>query len=132
MERQAEAVEQQMALVGDAGNSLERILRASVQSAELIAEISLAANQQVRGATSLSDAMLSISEVARQAQVSSEQTQHGTAALIEIASALNAQIGLFQVETNGNGVAHDTPGAQLVSLGEAEADATGNGHAETI
>jgi methyl-accepting chemotaxis protein len=132
MERQAEAVEQQMALVGEAGNSLERILRASVQSAELIAEISLAANQQVRGATSLSDAMLSISEVARQAQVSSEQTQHSTAALIEIASELNAQIGLFRVEANGNGAAGEAPAAQLVALDEGEGEATGNGHAERL
>jgi methyl-accepting chemotaxis protein len=103
MERQAEHVEQQTTLVSEAGGALERILRSSVQSAELIAEISLAANQQVRGATSLSDAMLSISDVARQAQVSSEQTQHCTAALIGVASELNAQIGLFRVEINGNG-----------------------------
>ncbi|MBI1815576.1 MAG: HAMP domain-containing protein [Deltaproteobacteria bacterium] len=133
MERQAEHVEQQLGLVSEAGNALDRILRASVQSAELIAEISLAANQQVRGATSLSDAMLSISDVARQAQVSSEQTQHSTASLIEVSSELNAQIGLFRVETIGNGNGHAEPGAptaQVVAL--EDPDATGNGHATTI
>jgi len=132
MERQAEHVEQQTSLVSEAGGALERILRASVQSAELIAEISLAANQQVRGATSLSEAMLSISDVARQAQVSSEQTKHSTAALIGVASELNSQIGLFRVEANGNGhgnghVQAAAPAAEVVTLDE-QPEAVGNGH----
>ncbi len=125
MERQAEHVEQQTSLVSEAGGTLDRILRASVQSAELIAEISLAANQQVRGATSLSEAMLSISDVARQAQVSSEQTKHSTAALIGIASELNSQIGLFRVEANGNGHGNgngkiDMPAAEVIALEEQD------------
>ncbi len=125
MERQSEHVEQQNMLVVDTGNALERILRASVQSAELIAEISLAANQQVRGATSLSEAMLSISDVARQAQVSSEQTKQITGALMEVSSELNTQIGLFRVEANGNGRAASEPMAHLVEL--AESAPSGNG-----
>jgi methyl-accepting chemotaxis protein len=129
MERQSEHVEQQTSMVVDAGSALERILRASVQSAELIAEISLAANQQVRGATSLSEAMLSISDVARQAQVSSEQTQHSTAALIAVANELNAQIGLFRVEQNGNGhAAAETP--RVIPL--EDADTGGNGRTSAI
>ncbi|HUI27700.1 MAG TPA: methyl-accepting chemotaxis protein [Candidatus Kryptonia bacterium] len=136
MERQAEHVEQQTALVSEAGGALDRILRASVQSAELIAEISLAANQQVRGATSLSEAMLSISDVARQAQVSSEQTKHSTAALIGVASELNSQIGLFRVEGNGNGhgnghVQPPEPPAELVTLDE-QPEAAGNGHTTAV
>ncbi|HVN86028.1 MAG TPA: methyl-accepting chemotaxis protein [Candidatus Binatia bacterium] len=133
MERQAEHVEQQTALVSEAGGALDRIQRASVQSAELIAEISLAANQQVRGATSLSEAMLSISDVARQAQVSSEQTKHSTAALMGIASELNTQIGLFRIEANGNGHGNgqakppDAPAPELITLDE-QPQLTGNGH----
>ncbi|MBI4516127.1 MAG: methyl-accepting chemotaxis protein [Deltaproteobacteria bacterium] len=126
MERQSEHVEQQTGMVTEAGNALERILRASVQSAELIAEISLAANQQVRGATSLSEAMLSISDVARQAQVSSEQTQHSTAALIQVSSELNQQIGLFRVEAVGNGKA-EASAAQLIPLEQEPAQRPGNG-----
>jgi len=109
MERQAEHVEQQTTFVSEAGGTLERIERASVQSAELIAEISMAASQQARGAASLSEAMLSISEVARQAQASSEQTQHSTHSLMEVASELNTQVGLFRVSENGNGRAVAPP-----------------------
>jgi len=111
MERQAEHVEQQTTFVSEAGGTLERIERASVQSAELIAEISLAASQQARGAASLAEAMLSISDVARQAQASSEQTQHSTHSLMEVASELNKQVGLFRVSENGNGRA--APPAQM-------------------
>jgi methyl-accepting chemotaxis protein len=127
MERQSEHVEQQTALVSDAGNALERILRASVQSAELIAEISLAAGQQVRGATSLSEAMLSISDIARQAQLSSEQTQHSTSSLMNVAAELNTQIGLFRVSDNGNG--RPTTAAPLVELEQRES--MGNGSPTT-
>jgi methyl-accepting chemotaxis protein len=109
MERQAEHVEQQTTFVSEAGSTLERIERASVQSAELIAEISLAASQQARGAASLAEAMLSISDVARQAQASSEQTQHSTHSLMEVASELNKQVGLFRVSENGNGRAAPPP-----------------------
>ena len=109
MERQAEHVEQQTTFVSEAGGTLERIEHASVQSAELIAEISMAASQQARGAASLSEAMLSISEVARQAQASSEQTQHSTHSLMEVASELNTQVGLFRVSENGNGRAVAPP-----------------------
>jgi methyl-accepting chemotaxis protein len=129
MERQAEHVEQQTVLVTEAGSTLERIERASVQSAELIAEISMAASQQVRGATSLSEAMLSISEVARQAQVSSEQTQHSTSALLQVASDLNGQVGLFRVTDNGNGRAAPPP-AQ--GLQPKEQTITGNGQGAAV
>lgn len=97
MERQAESVEQQTSWVAEAGNALERILRVSAQSAELVSEISLAANQQVRGATSLSEAMLSVNEVARQTQISAEQTQRSADVLMAVAGELNERIGVFHV-----------------------------------
>lgn len=97
MERQAEQVEQQTQWVTEAGGALDRILRVSTQSAELVSEISLAANQQVRGATSLSEAMLSVSEVTRQTQVSAEETQRSADSLLAISSELNRAIGVFRV-----------------------------------
>lgn len=97
MERQAEQVEQQTHWVTDAGGSLDRILRVSTQSAELVSEISLAANQQVRGATSLSEAMLSVSEVTRQTQVSAEETQRSADSLLGVAGELNERVGVFRV-----------------------------------
>jgi methyl-accepting chemotaxis protein len=97
MERQSEQVEQQTQWVGEAGGALERILRVSAQSAELVSEISLAANQQVRGATSLSEAMLSVNEVARQTQISAEQTQRSADALMKVAAELNQNIGVFKI-----------------------------------
>lgn len=101
MERQAEQVEQQTQWVAEAGGALDRILRVSTQSAELVSEISLAANQQVRGATSLSEAMLSVSEVTRQTQVSAEQTQRSADALLVVAGELNETVGVFQVPGMG-------------------------------
>jgi methyl-accepting chemotaxis protein len=124
MERQAEHVEQQTTFVSEAGSTLERIEHASVQSAELIAEISLAASQQARGAASLSEAMLSISEVARQAQASSEQTQHSTHSLMQVASELNTQVGLFRVGENGNGRGA-VPPAQVLQPQEHATAGTG-------
>ncbi len=110
MERQAEYVEEQTISVFDAGNSLERILEASGQSASLITEISNASEQQAKSANQLAQAMTSVSEVAQQAQAASEQTRQGSAELIEVAVELDAQIGLFRVEgqplpepTQGNG-----------------------------
>jgi len=116
MERQAEQVEQQTQWVTEAGGSLDRILRVSTQSAELVSEISLAANQQVRGATSLSEAMLSVSEVTRQTQVSAEQTQRSSDSLLAVSSQLNEAIGVFRVasfddlEGEGSGTVPATEG----------------------
>lgn len=126
MERQAEQVEQQTQWVTEAGGALDRILRVSTQSAELVSEISLAANQQVRGATSLSEAMLSVSEVTRQTQVSAEQTQRSSDSLLSVASELNDKIGVFHVPgaegPGGNG--------QLVELTDAGVPGVPRGSAE--
>ncbi len=97
IERQAQYVEEQTKLVFDAGGSLEEILQASAQSAELIGEISQATNEQAATARQVSEAMQSISEVARQAQLASERTQQNSASLFEVAKQLNEQIGLFRV-----------------------------------
>jgi methyl-accepting chemotaxis protein len=120
MERQAEQVEQQTQWVTDAGGALERILRVSTQSAELVSEISLAANQQVRGATSLSEAMLSVSEVTRQTQVSAEQTQRSADSLLGISGELNEAIGVFRVPGLGSVEAGDVQILGGEALGEAE------------
>jgi len=91
-------VEEQTMLVFDAGDKLENVLDTSTQSARLIGEISSATNEQAASARNVSEAMIRISEVARQAQESSKLTQTSSAGLFEIAQELNEQIGLFRVE----------------------------------
>ncbi len=98
IERQAQYVEEQTMLVFDAGDKLENVLDTSTQSARLIGEISSATNEQAASARNVSEAMIRISEVARQAQESSKLTQTSSAGLFEIAQELNEQIGLFRVE----------------------------------
>jgi methyl-accepting chemotaxis protein len=127
MERQAEQVEQQTQWVTDAGGALDRILRVSTQSAELVSEISLAANQQVRGATSLSEAMLSVSEVTRQTQVSAEETQRSADSLLGISGELNDAIGVFRVPGLEPAGATEIQEAGGDGLGEAEEDALARG-----
>ena len=127
IERQAEHVEQQTQLVSEAGAALEHILRASVQAAQLIGEISQAASQQANGATSISEAMVRISRLARQAQGTSEEAKNGTVALMDVASELDAQIGLFRVPEQGNGQVVGAP-----EQSEQDDDPGRNGRAAEI
>lgn len=129
MERQAEHVEQQTTLVSEAGSALKRIERASVQSVESIAVIPLAASQQGRGAASLNEAMLSISEVVSQALVASEQIQRSAGALLQVASDLDTQVKLLRVSENGNGRAA-VPPAHVVQ--PQEDAAAGNGQRAAV
>jgi hypothetical protein len=114
MEHHAEQVEEQTTLVSEAGTTLERIERASMQSAELIAGIPLAASQQARSTFRLSESMLGISEAARQAPVASEHIQRNAGALLQVASDLDTRVKLFCVSENGNGRA--APPAHVVQL----------------
>jgi methyl-accepting chemotaxis protein len=123
MERQAEQVEEQTTLVSEAGSTLGRIERASVQSAELIAGIPLAASQQTHTTISLSESMLGISKVARQALVAAEQIQRNAGALLQVASDLDTRVKLFRVSENSNGRA--APPAHEAQ--RQEHAATGNG-----
>lgn len=130
IERQAQYVEEQTLMVLDAGGSLENVLQTSVQSANLIGEISRATNEQAASARSVSEAMQSVLEVARQAQDLSEHTQRNAGGLFVVAKELNEQIKLFRAgEEAAPEGARD--GAHAPAGEAARTVAPGNGHAIT-
>jgi methyl-accepting chemotaxis protein len=97
MELQTLAVEEQSKSVLGAGDALNRIREASIQSAELINEINLSGKQQVRGASGVTKAMEVVSGVADQARVGAVQTQQSTESLSNIARDLNEQLSKFKL-----------------------------------
>lgn len=129
IERQAQYVEEQTSMVFEAGTSLEEILQASTQSAQLIADISRATEEQAATAQQVSAAMQSISEVARQAQLAAERTQQNSASLFEVAKELNEQIGLFRVPETELETPAPTPGAEGETGAEPLVAASGDGDA---
>jgi methyl-accepting chemotaxis protein len=103
MEQQTAQVEEESASVANAGNELLRIRESSVQSAELINEINLAAKQQVRGATGVVKAMEIVSSIAQQAQTGTGQTRRATETLTVLSGELAQSLSKFKVGLNGNG-----------------------------
>jgi methyl-accepting chemotaxis protein len=97
MEQQTVQVNEGSATVSAAGASLARIREASVQSAELVNEISLAAKQQVRGANGVVDAMQTVSQIAQQAQSGAAQTKRATESLATLANDLLTSASKFKV-----------------------------------
>ncbi|HVM94788.1 MAG TPA: methyl-accepting chemotaxis protein [Candidatus Acidoferrales bacterium] len=123
IERQAGYVEEQTRLVLEAGGSLENVLKTSAQSAQLISDISRATDEQAQSAAAVNDAMQRISEVAREAQAVSEQQQQSAAALNDVATELDTQIGLFRVPEGSSSTDNETTAAPEAGAG------AGNGHA---
>jgi len=97
MEQQTLQVEDGSKIVTTAGTSLERIREASVQSAELINEITLAAKQQVRGANGVVVAMQTVSQIAQQAQGGAGATKRATESLVLLANELLGRASKFKV-----------------------------------
>ncbi len=97
MEQQTSQVEDGSRIVATAGTSLAHISQASVQSAELINEISLAAKQQVRGANGVVAAMQTVSGIAQQAQTGAAKTKRSTELLATLASELLGRAAKFKV-----------------------------------
>ena len=97
MESQTAEVEKESGIVAEAGSALARIQEASLQSAELINEISLAAKQQVRGANGVVKAMEVVSGIAQQAQSGAVQTRESTEDLTRLASDLTGTLSKFKV-----------------------------------
>jgi len=97
MEQQTSQVEEGSKTVASAGVSLDHISKASIQSAELINEISLAAKQQVRGANGVVAAMQTVSLIAQQAQAGATQTKRSTETLATLASELLGRAAKFKV-----------------------------------
>ena len=97
MEQQTLQVEDGSKIVTTAGTSLDRIREASVQSAELINEITLAAKQQVRGANGVVVAMQTVSQIAQQAQGGAGATKRATESLVLLANELLGRASKFKV-----------------------------------
>jgi methyl-accepting chemotaxis protein len=97
MELQTLAVEEQSKTVSLAGQSLDLIRAASVQSAELINEINLSGKQQVRGASGVTRAMETVAQVADQARTGAVQTKQSTDGLNTIVKKLNEELGKFKL-----------------------------------
>lgn len=98
MEGQTSEVESESHVVAEAGTSLTRIKEASLQSAELINEISLAAKQQVRGANGVVKAMEVVSLIAQQAQSGATQTRQSTGDLARLSSELTKKLSRFKIK----------------------------------
>jgi twitching motility protein PilJ len=97
MELQTSQVEDGSKIVATAGTSLAHISQASLQSAELINEISLAAKQQVRGANGVVVAMQTVSSIAQQAQTGAAKTRRATESLATLANELMGRAAKFKV-----------------------------------
>ena len=103
MEQQTADVETESKVVASTGGELARIRESSTQSAELINEITLAAKQQVRGASGVVKAMETVSVIAQQAQAGAGQTKRATESLASLSSELIGSLSKFKIATNGNG-----------------------------
>ncbi len=97
MELQTLAVEEQSKTVSSAGDALNRIREASLQTAELINEINLSGKQQVRGANGVSKAMETVAQVADQARVGAVQTKQSTDGLNAVIGKLNSELNKFKL-----------------------------------
>ena len=99
MEQQTVEVEMESKVVMSTGNELERIRESSVQSAELINEINLAAKQQVRGAAGVVKAMETVSAIAQQAQAGAGQTKRATESLAALSTDLLGSLAKFKINS---------------------------------
>ncbi len=100
MEQQTVEVETESKVVSSTGQELMRIHDSSVQSAELINEINLAAKQQVRGASGVVKAMETVSTIAQQAQSGANQTKRATESLATLSSDLLNSLSKFKIPSN--------------------------------
>jgi methyl-accepting chemotaxis protein len=97
IEQQTQVVEQESQVVGQAGESLARIREVSTQSADLVADISSVAQQQVTGTRVVVDTIGQISTIALRTQEGAEGTVRIIGKLIELSDRLNQDIGKFKV-----------------------------------
>jgi methyl-accepting chemotaxis protein len=97
IEQQTQVVEQESQVVGQAGESLARIREVSTQSADLVADISSVAQQQVSGTRVVVETIGQISTIALRTQEGAEGTVAIIGKLIELSDRLNQDIGKFKV-----------------------------------
>jgi methyl-accepting chemotaxis protein len=97
IEQQTQVVEQESQVVGQAGESLAKIREVSTQSADLVADISSVAQQQVTGTRVVVETIGQISTIALRTQEGAEGTVAIIGKLIELSDRLNQDIGKFKV-----------------------------------
>jgi methyl-accepting chemotaxis protein len=114
-------VESGYAITVRAGDSLREISGIARTSADLARDISLATQQQVRGADDVAKAVQSIADLAGQAEHSAVETRRTVDELAALAVALRQTLGRFQLPEAANGKHdHDAPAA---TNGWAESEA---------
>jgi methyl-accepting chemotaxis protein len=97
IEQQTQVVEQESAVVGQAGVSLARIREVSTESAELVSDISTVAKAQVDGTRVVVDTIGQISSIAQRTQEGAEGTVAIIGDLIKVSERLNENINRFKV-----------------------------------
>jgi methyl-accepting chemotaxis protein len=97
IEQQTQVVEQESAVVGQAGESLAKIREVSTQSADLVADISTVAKAQVNGTKIVVDTIGQISSIALRTQEGAQGTVAIIGQLIALSDRLNQDINRFKV-----------------------------------
>jgi methyl-accepting chemotaxis protein len=97
IEQQTQVVEQESAVVGQAGESLAKIREVSTQSADLVSDISSVAKAQVNGTKIVVETIGQISTIAQRTQEGAQGTVAIIGKLIELSDRLNQDINKFKV-----------------------------------
>jgi methyl-accepting chemotaxis protein len=97
IEEQTHVVEQESALVGQAGDSLAKIRAVSAESAAVVVDISSVAKAQVKETTSVVQTMDEISAIARSTQEGAEATVSTVIQLRDLSNRLRDSIKRFRI-----------------------------------
>jgi twitching motility protein PilJ len=97
IEQQTQVVEQESQLVGQAGQSLQKIRQVSGESANVVVDISTIAKRQAAGTGSVVKVMEEISAIAAQTQKGAEGTATTVAQLAALSEELKAGVSKFKV-----------------------------------
>ncbi|HEX2736362.1 MAG TPA: methyl-accepting chemotaxis protein [Polyangiaceae bacterium] len=97
IEEQTQVVEQESALVGQAGESLIRIRKVSAESAAVVVDISRVAQAQAKETTTVVRTMDEISAIARATQRGAEATVTTVVQLSQLSNKLQSAIQRFKV-----------------------------------
>lgn len=97
IEQQTQVVEQESALVGQAGESLIRIRKESTESASVVVDISKVAKQQAEGTGHVVKTMEGISAIAKATQLGVEGAVATAAQLASLSDELRVSVSRFKV-----------------------------------
>jgi twitching motility protein PilJ len=97
IEQQTQVVEHESQLVGQAGQSLQKIRQVSGESASVVVDISTIAQRQVAGTGTVVKVMEDISAIARETQRGAEGTAATVAQLAALSEELKSGVSRFKV-----------------------------------